>query len=106
MFSKFYYIFFSFFFCARLVYKWFLSIYKLSYGVGVIGYVLIMCTLFGLNVLVQAKSQAAMDVGLLVLFYGLYFGVVGRDFAEVCSDTMAAHIGVSANSFLLSNPIS
>ncbi|CAE1330945.1 RNF121_175 [Acanthosepion pharaonis] len=77
----------------RLVYKWFLSIYKLSYGVGVIGYVLIMCTLFGLNVVVQAKSQAAMDVGLLVLFYGLYFGVVGRDFAEVCSDTMAAHIG-------------
>lgn len=77
----------------RLVYKWFLSVYKLSYAVGVIGYVIIMFTLFGLNSLVQSKTQAAMDVGLLILFYGLYFGVVGRDFAEVCSDTMAAHIG-------------
>jgi hypothetical protein len=36
-----------------------------------------------------------MDFGLLLLFYGLYFGVVARDFAEVCSDTMATHIGVS-----------
>ena len=36
-----------------------------------------------------------MDFGLLLLFYGLYYGVVGRDFAEVCTDKMAAHIGVS-----------
>ena len=35
-----------------------------------------------------------MDFGLLLLFYGLYFGVVARDIAEVCADTMAAHIGV------------
>ena len=37
-----------------------------------------------------------MDFGLLVMFYGLYFGVVSRDIAEVCSDTMAAHIGVGS----------
>ena len=36
-----------------------------------------------------------MDFGLLLLFYGLYYGVVGRDFAEVCTDKMATHIGVS-----------
>ena len=36
-----------------------------------------------------------MDFGLLLLFYGLYFGVVSRDFAEVCADKMASHIGVS-----------
>ncbi|CAI9724777.1 finger 121-like isoform X1 [Octopus vulgaris] len=77
----------------RLVYKWFLSVYKLSYAVGIIGYVIIMFTLFGFNIFLQTKIQVAMDLGLLVLFYGLYFGVVGRDFAEVCSDTMAAHIG-------------
>ena len=41
------------------------------------------------------KPQTSMDFGLLIMFYGLYFGVVSRDFAEVCSDTMAAHIGVS-----------
>jgi len=35
-----------------------------------------------------------MDFGLLMLFYGLYLGVVGRDFAEVCADKMASQIGV------------
>ena len=55
----------------------------------------VMFTLLGLNLLLLIKPQSAMDFGLLLLFYGLYFGVVSRDFAEVCSDTMAAHIGVS-----------
>ena len=45
-----------------------------------------------------------MDFGLLILFYGLYFGVVGRDFAEVCSDTMAAHIGVCMAALNLNHP--
>jgi len=31
----------------------------------------------------------------MILFYGLYFGVVGRDFSETCTDVMAASIGVS-----------
>lgn len=77
----------------RLVYKWFLFIYKLSYALGMIGYFIIMFTLFGLNMIFLIKFQVAMDVGLLILFYGLYFGVVTRDFAEVCSDTMAAQVG-------------
>ena len=55
---------------------------------------IIMLTLFGLNVLILVKPQDAMDFGLLILFYGLYYGVVGRDFAEVCADKIAAHIGV------------
>jgi RING finger protein 121 len=54
-----------------------------------------MCTLFGLNFVVLVKPQASMDFGLLLLFYGLYLGVVGRDFAEVCADQMASQIGVS-----------
>ncbi len=36
-------------FC-RMVYKWFLLIYKLSYAVGVIGYLAIMFTMFGFNI--------------------------------------------------------
>jgi len=39
----------AFHFC-RMVYKWFLLIYKLSYAVGVIGYLAIMFTMFGFNV--------------------------------------------------------
>lgn len=81
-------------FSFRLVYKWFLLIYKISYGSGILGYMVIMLTMLGVNMLFLIKPQYSMDFGLLVMFYGLYFGVVSRDFAEVCSDTMAAHIGV------------
>ncbi|XP_025087236.1 RING finger protein 121-like isoform X2 [Pomacea canaliculata] len=77
----------------RWVYKWFLLIYKLSYAAGIIGYLVIMFTIFGLSILVMVKPQTSMDFGLLLLFYGLYFGVVARDIAEVCADTMAAQIG-------------
>ena len=76
------------------MYKWFLLVYKVSYGIGIVGYFVIMCTLFGLNILLLIKPQTSMDFGLLMLFYGLYLGVVGRDFAEVCADKMASQIGV------------
>lgn len=76
------------------MYKWFLLIYKLSYAAGIVGYFVIMCTLFGLNILLLIKPQTSMDFGLLLLFYGLYLGVVSRDFAEVCADIMASQIGV------------
>lgn len=84
-------------FFDRLVYKWFLVIYKISYFLGIVGYMSVMFTLLGLNLILLIKPQVSMDFGLLLLFYGLYFGVVARDFAEVCSDTMATHIGVSYN---------
>jgi RING finger protein 121 len=88
-------VFLLLYFIFSLVYKWYLLIYKISYAVGILGYMVIMCTLFGLNILLLVKPQVAMDFGLLLLFYGLYYGVVGRDFAEVCTDRMAANIGVS-----------
>lgn len=88
------------FFFDRLVYKWFLVIYKISYFLGIVGYLSVMFTLLGLNLILLIKPQVSMDFGLLLLFYGLYFGVVARDFAEVCSDTMATQIGVSKLFFL------
>ena len=53
-----------------------------------------MCTLLNLNLIFLIRPEKSMDFGLLLLFYGLYYGVLGRDFAEICSETMAAHIGV------------
>lgn len=41
-----------------------------------------------------------MDVGVIMLFYGLYYGVMGRDFAEICSDYMASTIGVNTHTSL------
>ncbi|XP_008209281.1 RING finger protein 121 isoform X1 [Nasonia vitripennis] len=77
----------------RLVYKWFYFIYKLSYFLGIVGYFVMLATFFGLNLVFDVKPQVWMDCGLLFLFYGLYFGVLGRDVAEICADKMAAHIG-------------
>lgn len=77
----------------RLVYKWFYLIYKASYGLGLFGYILLMVTLMGFNLVFNAKMHSWMDVSMLCLFYGLYYGVMGRDFAEICTDTMAAKIG-------------
>ncbi|XP_061299711.1 E3 ubiquitin ligase RNF121 isoform X3 [Pezoporus flaviventris] len=77
----------------RLVYKWFLLIYKISYATGIVGYVAVMFTLFGLNLLFRIKPEDAMDFGISLLFYGLYYGVLERDFAEMCADYMASTIG-------------
>ncbi|XP_077307175.1 E3 ubiquitin ligase RNF121 [Lithobates pipiens] len=77
----------------RLVYKWFLLLYKMSYATGIVGYIAVMFTLFGLNFLFRIKPEDAMDFGISLLFYGLYYGVLGRDFAEMCADYMASTIG-------------
>lgn len=77
----------------RLVYKWFLFLHKMSYVLGIAGYILIMFTLLGLNHVFGMKPSVSMDAGLLLLFYGLYYGVLGRDFAHICTDRIACKIG-------------
>lgn len=52
-------------------------------------YSLRLCYLF------RIKPEDAMDFGVSLLFYGLYYGVLGRDFAEMCADFMASTVGVS-----------
>ncbi|XP_055975132.1 RING finger protein 175 isoform X3 [Sorex fumeus] len=41
----------------------------------------------------RIRARDSMDFGIVSLFYGLYYGVMGRDFAEICSDYMASTIG-------------
>ncbi|GES86971.1 RING finger protein 175 [Rhizophagus clarus] len=55
----------------RLVYKWFSVVYKVSYAVGTDGF----------------------ELGAILLSYGLYFGVLSRDFVEICTDRMASTLG-------------
>ena len=76
-----------------MVYKWFLLIYKISYVVGIFGYLTMMATFLGFNLIFNVKPSAWMDTGLLCMFYALYYGVVARDFAEICTEKMAANIG-------------
>ncbi|VDQ00640.1 unnamed protein product, partial [Trichobilharzia regenti] len=76
----------------RRVYRWFLFIHTISYILGVGGYILMMLTFFQVNLLFLLPTKVAMDIAMLALFYGLYYGVIARDFAEVCTNKMAAQI--------------
>lgn len=66
-----------------------------------VGYVIMMSTFFGFHVIFGAKPQNWMDFALLLVFYGLYYGVIGQDLAVICSDKMACHIGVSLMFFFI-----
>ena len=64
---------------------------------------MVVClTMLGINLMFAIKPDTAMEFGVTVLFYGLYFGVLGRDFAEICADNIASKLGVSTCLFLLS----
>lgn len=59
-----------------------------------------MMTFCGINLLFNALPQSWMDVSLLFIFYGLYYGVLGRDLSELCADKMACHLGECFNCLL------
>lgn len=54
-----------------------------------------MLTFLGFNFIFNQAPNVWMDVGVLFVYYGVYFGVLGRDMSEICADKMAATIGVS-----------
>lgn len=53
-----------------------------------------MLTFVGVNFVFNQQPNVWMDVGFMFVYYGLYFGVLGRDISEICADKMAANIGV------------
>ena len=77
----------------RVVYRFFLLTYQISYGVGILAYIVLFLCLTGMNILIMLSFPTALDAFGLLLFYGLYFGVLGRDLAEVCTDSMASQLG-------------
>lgn len=70
------------------VYTLFLGIYKTSIVVGFGGYVLLILELFGVGMLLRPLLSPILCIQML--WYGLYFGVLGRDCAEVVSDTLVS----------------
>ena len=75
------------------MYKWFLLTYKLSYCLGIGGYFTMLATFLGFHIIFNAKPSTWMDAGIMAMFYALYFGVMARDFAEICTEKMASNIG-------------
>ena len=77
----------------RQVYRWFFYLYSISSVIAVTGYTIIMLTLLGVNILLGIKPMYTLDIGILLLFYGIYYGVLTRDFTDFLVDILAANIG-------------
>ena len=80
---------------SRLVYRWFLLIYQGTYALGIAGYLTLLLFFTGVGFLLPFEPDTVMEAGVTLVFYGVYFGVMGRDCAELCVDYMAASITVS-----------
>lgn len=87
----------------RQVYRWFFYLYSISSVIAVTGYTIIMLTLLGVNVLLGIKPMYTLDVGVLMLFYGIYYGVLTRDFTDFLVDLLAASIGYYSRESSLPN---
>jgi RING finger protein 121 len=72
------------------VYTWFLAAYKVSVAVGMTGYVMLIFEIFGLGILINLILPQGTSI--LLIWYGLYFGVLGRDCAEVAADQMVSAV--------------
>lgn len=77
----------------RLLYKWFFTVYAISSLIAVAGYFVNVLTFFGINLLLNISPQTALDIGIMMLFYGTYYGVLCRDFTDFLVDKLAAQIG-------------
>ena len=75
----------------KRIYTWFLGVYKTSVGVGLTGYMLVVFDVLTGGALVPWISETG--IGILSIWYGLYFGVLNRDVAEVVSDRLVGGFG-------------
>ncbi|XP_022672636.1 RING finger protein 121-like [Varroa jacobsoni] len=82
----------------RWVYKWFYAVHLQSVGLGVLGYMVLLSALLGFSPLFLMSLETAFGTGFLIFFYGTYYGVLGRDIAEVVTNKMAATIGYYTDS--------
>lgn len=76
------------------MYRWFLFIYQASYVLGILGYTILLLVFTGISFLFPINPDTVLEAGVTLVFYGVYYGVMGRDCAEVCVDFMAAAMTV------------
>lgn len=68
------------------IYTWFLGVFRASVGIGLAGYVTLLVDILSGGVLFAPLVESGFS--LLLIWYGLYFGILTRDCAEVISDRM------------------
>ena len=62
------------------------------------GYIILVLIFTGIGFLLPFHPDSIMELGVTLVFYGIYFGVMGRDCAELCVDYVAASVTVSGGS--------
>jgi len=80
----------------RKVYTWFLISHRVTMPIATLGVFLVMGNFFGLGLIEEWFFSA--NAQILLFWYGVYFGVMTRDAAEVSSDLMAGTMGVGRGS--------
>ncbi|MEW5303753.1 MAG: hypothetical protein WDW36_006413 [Sanguina aurantia] len=83
----------------RRVYQFFLVMYRISRTLGLLGYTLLLINTVNGGA-VGSAFHLPKDAFIDLLWYGLYFGVLGRDCAEVASDSMASGMGSQGRKLL------
>lgn len=71
------------------VYQFFLVMYRISRTLGLLGYTLLLINTVNGGA-VGSAFHLPKDAFIDLLWYGLYFGILGRDCAEVASDSMVS----------------
>ena len=56
-----------------------------------------MATFMGFYLFFGVKPHVWMDIGIMMMFYALYYGVMARDVAEIITEKMVSGIGVTNN---------
>jgi len=71
----------------RTIYRWFAIIHKLTYMGGAAGYVIFLLGMF-----IEGQTKI-LETGLIIAFYGLYFGILNKDTVDELSSRMSLNIG-------------
>ncbi|KAG0254326.1 hypothetical protein DFQ27_006917 [Actinomortierella ambigua] len=78
----------------KIVYKWFWVVYQASYITGIIGYFMLFFTFMGFGAPSEDDNTKGLAYwGVTLLSYGVYYGILGRDFVEFCTESMASTLG-------------
>lgn len=77
----------------RIVYQWFYLLYRFWMVVAMAGYAIMMCHFFAFTLLFPTIFGVLnAELAFLLLFYGLYYGVLSRDLAILCAASLASRL--------------
>ena len=82
----------------KIVYSWYAWVYRGSYLLVAVGYCIVIIAIFHISLALGFvkdvdEEASVFETGIVIMFYGLYFGTLGRDFVDRLADRMATSMG-------------